>query len=189
MTARLFGDQMTTISESLGYGIGVVPGAHFVLEDLRKNIVLLRRVDDGPLCLLVLDANILVRAVLGRRVRGLLAQYGARVDFFAPDAVFAEAREHLPSILERRKVPVAPALQFLESLGGLIQIVERETYGGFEAAAQLRLRGRDLDDWPILATALALRCPIWTEDTDFFGCGVATWTTDRVELYLIDAFV
>lgn len=28
--------------------------------------------------------------------------------------------------------------------------------------------------------------PPWTEDTDFFGCGVATWTTDRVELYLAD---
>ena len=139
--------------------------------------------------MLVLDANTLIRAVLGRRVRGLLAQYGNRVEFFAPDAAFAEAREHLPSILERRKVPVAPALQYLESLCGLIQTVERETYGGFEATAHLRLRGRDLNDWPILATALALRCPIWTEDTDFFGCGVATWTTDRVELYLSDAFL
>ena len=27
-------------------------------------------------------------------------------------------------------------------------------------------------------------CPVWTEDTDFFGTGIATWTTDRVELYL-----
>ncbi|WP_455227346.1 PIN domain-containing protein [Lautropia mirabilis] len=27
-------------------------------------------------------------------------------------------------------------------------------------------------------------CPIWTEDQDFFGTGVPTWTTDRVELYL-----
>lgn len=35
--------------------------------------------------------------------------------------------------------------------------------------------------------ALALGCPIWTADQDFFGCGVATWTTDRVELYLADA--
>ncbi|MSV27230.1 MAG: hypothetical protein EXQ52_00555 [Bryobacterales bacterium] len=40
-----------------------------------------------------------------------------------------------------------------------------------------RLALRDESDWPILAAALALRCPIWTEDTDFFGCGVATWTT------------
>jgi len=31
---------------------------------------------------------------------------------------------------------------------------------------------------------VALRCPIWTEDTGFFGCGVAIRTTDRVELYL-----
>jgi hypothetical protein len=31
-----------------------------------------------------------------------------------------------------------------------------------------------------------LGCPIWTEDTDFFGCGVATWTTDRVEIYLAE---
>jgi predicted nucleic acid-binding protein len=123
---------------------------------------------------LVLDANILIRAVLGRRVRGLLADYGNRVQFLAPDAVFVEARGHLPDLLKRRRVPFAPAMQYLESLGELIQTVEREVYGGFEAIARVRLRGRDLNDWPILATALALRCPIWTEDTDFFGCGMAT---------------
>jgi hypothetical protein len=39
----------------------------------------------------------------------------------------------------------------------------------------------------VLATALALRFPIWTEDSDFFGAGIATWTTDRVELFLQDA--
>jgi predicted nucleic acid-binding protein len=53
--------------------------------------------------------------------------------------------------------------------------------------ASKRLARRDEDDWPILAAALALRCPIWTEDTGFFGCGVATWTTDRVELFLAEA--
>jgi hypothetical protein len=26
---------------------------------------------------------------------------------------------------------------------------------------------------------------VWTEDADFFGTGIATWTTDRVELYLV----
>ena len=39
---------------------------------------------------------------------------------------------------------------------------------------------------PILAAALALRCPIWTEDADFFGTGIGTWTTDRVELFLAE---
>jgi len=68
-----------------------------------------------------------------------------------------------------------------------VQPVEIETYEPFEGIARERIARRDEDDWPILAAALALDCPIWTEDTDFFGCGVATWTTDRVELYLAEA--
>jgi predicted nucleic acid-binding protein len=46
------------------------------------------------------------------------------------------------------------------------------------------LRGRDEEDWPILATALALSCAIWTEDTDFFGTGIAVWTSSRIEIFL-----
>jgi predicted nucleic acid-binding protein len=133
---------------------------------------------------LVLDANILVRAVLGSRALSLLTLYAEQADFFAPDIAFAEAREHLPEILQKRRVDPAAALAILNSLCGLIQIVEPETYLSFESVARERLIHRDQNDWPILAAALALRCPIWTEDTDFFGCGVATWTTDRVEIYL-----
>ncbi len=59
--------------------------------------------------------------------------------------------------------------------------------GPFSGSALARIEQRDPDDWPILATALALECPIWTEDNDFFGAGVPTWTTDRVELYLNSA--
>ena len=134
--------------------------------------------------MLVLDANILIRAVLGSRVLFLLRKYVEQVEFLAPDTAFQEARERLPQILERRKVPVAPALAMLDLAGGLVQTVEIETYSQFESIARERIDRRDEDDWPILASALAMDCPIWTEDTDFFGCGVATWTTDRVELYL-----
>jgi predicted nucleic acid-binding protein len=42
--------------------------------------------------MLVLDANILIRAVLGRRVRELLERYAVRgVRFLAPEAAFEEA--------------------------------------------------------------------------------------------------
>ena len=60
--------------------------------------------------MLVLDANVLIRAVLGRRVRTLLVEYSNTVEFFAPDVAFAEAREHLPNVLTMRGVPVPPAL-------------------------------------------------------------------------------
>lgn len=50
--------------------------------------------------------------------------------------------------------------------------------------ARERLRGRDETDWPVLATALGLGCDVWTEDQDFFGTGIAVWTTNRIEIFL-----
>lgn len=73
---------------------------------------------------------------------------------------------------------------FLRALGGLVEVIGSDVYSQFETEARRRLRERDPEDWPILATALALGCPIWTEDTDFFGCGVATWTSSSVQLFL-----
>jgi predicted nucleic acid-binding protein len=75
-------------------------------------------------------------------------------------------------------------VSLLNSLEEIVQLVEFEAYGSFELAAPTQLASRDPDDWPVLATVLALNSPIWTEDNDFFGAGVATWTTDRVELFL-----
>jgi predicted nucleic acid-binding protein len=37
-----------------------------------------------------------------------------------------------------------------------------------------RIAKRDIDDWTIVALALTLYCPIYIEDMDFFGAGVAT---------------
>jgi hypothetical protein len=54
--------------------------------------------------ILVLDANILIRAALGSRALSLLATYSGQTDFFAPDIAFAEAHEHLPVILEKKGV-------------------------------------------------------------------------------------
>jgi predicted nucleic acid-binding protein len=137
--------------------------------------------------MVVLDANILIRAVLGRRVREILEAHFTRTKFFAPDTAIAEAREHLPEILLKRGINPESAMTVLDELLELIACIDGEVYGRFEKAARQRLKKRDEEDWPVLATALALECPIWTEDADFFGAGVATWTTDRVELLLSES--
>ena len=74
----------------------------------------------------------------------------------------------------------------MHEVGTLVELIGIEVYGEFETAARERLDKRDPDDWPILAAALAVGCPAWTEGTDFFGCGVATWTSARVEIFLRD---
>ncbi len=133
---------------------------------------------------LVLDANILIRAALGSRVRSLLETYEDSTDFYAPDVCFEDAREYIPQVLTSHGEDPEVGLLVLHQIGALVKQVDAALYRDFEQLARERIAARDVEDWPVVATALMLNVPIWTEDQDFFGSGIATWTTDRVELYL-----
>ena len=133
---------------------------------------------------LVLDANILIRAVLGKRVRNLIETYAEHVRFFTPDVCVTSAQEYLPDLARRRGWPVAEGIALLARVCDWIEVVDNTLYAEREASARARMAARDEEDWPVAAVALTLDSPIWTEDRDFFGAGIATWTTDRVELYL-----
>ena len=133
---------------------------------------------------IVLDANILIRAVLGKRVRELIQAHAASVKFFAPDVAYADARKYLPALLAKRGVDPIPAMLVLDALEHIVHPMDMEVYGGLQQQALRRIEMRDADDWPVLACAMVLGCPVWTEDADFFGTGIATWTTDRITLFL-----
>ncbi|ELS05176.1 putative nucleotide-binding protein [Xenococcus sp. PCC 7305] len=89
----------------------------------------------------------------------------------------------MPPLFAKRNLPVQNALDVLESLNYFVKAINVDLYSSYEQEAKERIL-RDIDDWPIVALSLTLDCPIWTEDKDFFGAGVATWTTDRVHIYL-----
>jgi predicted nucleic acid-binding protein len=74
----------------------------------------------------------------------------------------------------------------LDQIARIVQSVDRSLYEEYEEPARARISSRDPDDWPVVAAALMLKAPIWTEDQDFFGAGVATWTSNRIEIYLQD---
>ena len=76
------------------------------------------------------------------------------------------------------------AMAVLDTLESIVRPLELGVYSGLQAKALQRIEKRDADDWPVLACAMTMGCPVWTEDADFFGTGIATWTTDRVALYL-----
>lgn len=134
--------------------------------------------------MLVLDANILICAVLGNKVRDLIITYSEKVEFFTPDVCEKDACKYLPIIFKKRKLSPEPALNMLSQIKCLLQIVDKNIYSSHCEEAQQRIKNRDLLDWPIVATALMLDCPIWTEDQDFFGSGIPTWTTDRIHVFL-----
>lgn len=114
-------------------------------------------------------------------MRVLLTTYGDRIIFVAPEAAFEEARKRLPEVIQRRNLPAEPFMEYFAFLATVVRTIEFTDYSGYEAVGWpgvMRTIGR------VLAAALTLDCPIWTEASDFFGCGVATWISDRVELFL-----
>lgn len=132
---------------------------------------------------IVLDANILIRAVLGGRVRELIFDNASTVKFFAPDVAYADARRYLPALLKKRGVDASAAMLVLDHLESVVRPIDAEVYGGMRLQALQRIAARDADDWPVLACAMTLDSPVWTEDRDFFGTGVPIWTSDRIGLY------
>jgi predicted nucleic acid-binding protein len=76
--------------------------------------------------MIVLDANILIRAVLGRRVRQLLEDYAGRgIRFYAPDVAYADAEKYLPLLLARRGKSSADVTATIQHLQTLVEPVER----------------------------------------------------------------
>jgi len=135
---------------------------------------------------IVLDANILIRAMLGVKVGGLLAKYAESVEFCAPSIAFEDAEANLPSIMDKRGIGPEQLALGLDAVRLLVEELPAEVTDPMQAKALQRIGRRDPDDWPIAAAALILDCPIWTEDKDFFGAGIPTWTSDLVEIYLRD---
>lgn len=134
---------------------------------------------------IVLDANILIRAVLGRRVRNLLGTHRP-TGLVIPEVMIEEARRNPAPLLKKRGDDVNLGFELLEQLLQAVA-VDFQDYSVHTAEARARLGIRGSADWPVAAAALALNCPIWTEDRDFFGCGIATWTTDRIDIFFSGA--
>jgi predicted nucleic acid-binding protein len=136
---------------------------------------------------IVLDANILIRAVLGNRLEPILQSYANDVTFLTVEEAFEDGETYVARVTRQKggsEEAVAEALKKLSALRRFVQIVPLENIAHLETTARKRLKGRDEDDWPYLALALLLDCPVWTEDTDLFGSGVAVWTSDRILLFL-----
>jgi len=86
-------------------------------------------------------------------------------------------KKHESTCLQYWKAGVSngiSGLAVLREIELLVQPVDRELYQEHERAARDRIGVRDIDNWPVVALAILLVIPIWTEDQDFFGSGIAT---------------
>jgi predicted nucleic acid-binding protein len=140
---------------------------------------------DATLKPLVVDAMVLISAVIGEATPKLIQNLVAKVALYAPEHAYEEAEKHLPTILTRRNASPEQITEVLKALGQLRTIIvpiSKQEYEHLEEKAVQRIP-RDPEDWPCVALALLLQCPIWTRDADYFGTGLGIWTNETVEFY------
>lgn len=80
--------------------------------------------------LIVLDANILIHAVLGTRVREMIQAHAAPVKFFATDLSCTDARKSPAALLRKRGVDSVPAMLVLDAIKRIVHPMDMDGYGG-----------------------------------------------------------
>lgn len=139
---------------------------------------------------LVVDANILIGELLRKRGQELILN--PMLTLYLSERVFSEANYELNKRVEimikqgrltqrQGKKRLADAQLIVESLN----LVKLSDYQILENHAK-NLIPRDLDDWETVAISILLDTDIWTNDSDFIGCGRATWTTETL-MSLVEA--
>ncbi len=126
---------------------------------------------------LAADANVLLAAVLGGRAR-LILECPQIEEVLSVEQIIAEVQEYAVHLA--REKGLAEDLVLL-AVGALpVTIVARTEYEAFIPEAEKRMGKRDPDDVELLALAIALGVPVWSNDRDFRGTGVEWLTTESL---------
>ena len=138
---------------------------------------------------LVVDTSVLVGELLRASGRSRLGD--ERLELFLPEQMAGEFSVELPrrigAFVRRRELPQAVGDELTAACQAAVEaniiILDEAIYAAAEDEARARSL-RDPSDWPAVASALALSADIWTNDNDFLGTGVATWTTPTLQAWL-----
>ncbi len=95
---------------------------------------------------------------------------------FTAEPTIAEVREYAVLLARKRHLPADILLLAVASLP--VTIVPAADYASSMAEAKRRIGWRDPDDVPILALAIELNIPVWSNDKDFEESGVPRFTTE-----------
>jgi predicted nucleic acid-binding protein len=123
---------------------------------------------------LVADANVLLSAIIGGRA-ALALRHENVEKVFTPAAAYDEVFEYLPVLARKERLDLDALLLARAALP--VTVVERTEYQNKLSMAKRRMGKRDPDDVDVLALALALNVPVWSNDDDFTDAGIEWYTT------------
>ncbi|BAQ62973.1 hypothetical protein GM3708_3379 [Geminocystis sp. NIES-3708] len=138
---------------------------------------------------LVIDANILVAELIRQRGRELILD--PIWELYMPEKQWEEScyelEKRINTMIKKGVFSPSTGQNLLQDSLKLAQtkvtLIPLKFYSDYQTIALTRIP-RDPNDWQTVALALSLSASIWTQDQDFFGCGIAIWTTDTLISYL-----
>jgi predicted nucleic acid-binding protein len=113
---------------------------------------------------LVVDANPILSALLGGKAKRLFFEAGI-AEFAVVESVLAEVQAYVPKMAQKLGVSHEFLFYALELLP--LTVCAPKIYRRSLQKAKMQIAHRDPRDVDVLALALALERPLWTNDKDF----------------------
>jgi predicted nucleic acid-binding protein len=130
---------------------------------------------------LAADANVLLSTVIGGRAQ--LAFGRSEIDeIFTTQRTFDEIEEYVPLLAKSKRLPIDVLLLAVAALP--VTVVNRAEYVKSLPEALRQIGRRDPDDAELLALALHLKIPVWSNDKDFKSTRVELFTTEDLLRHL-----
>ena len=113
--------------------------------------------------IIVVDANIILSALLGGKSSGIL--FDGRFQFVTAEFTIDEVKKYLPKLSKKLSVSRKNLEEVLEKIPLLVY--ERNFYKGKTKEAREMIGEIDKKDVDILALSLKLETYLWSQDKDF----------------------
>jgi len=113
---------------------------------------------------IVLDTNIIISAIIKNSLTRKLI-LNKKFELLVPSFSLSEINKHKEEICKKAKISPKQFYILLEKLFNYIKIVNSVFYDNFIKKASKLIK--DIYDVPFVACALALNCPIWSDNKHF----------------------
>ncbi len=123
---------------------------------------------------LAVDANPILSAVIGGSARAVFLK-AENTSFHTTAFNFKEVEKYIPVLSTKRNIPEEDLYLALSLLP--LSVHAEGFYKDKMKKARDLLSKRDPDDAHLLALAIKLDCPIWSNDKDFENLEVKVYTT------------
>ena len=130
---------------------------------------------------LAVDSNPIISALIGGKGRDIFLKVDDSA-FYTTAFNFREVEKYIPVLSSKRKLPLDDLYLALSLLP--LTICDEEFYKSEMSKSKRLIEKRDPDDAHLLALALKLKCPIWSNDKDFEDTNVKVYSTlDLLKLF------